>query len=277
MQTTDVIWLLERDIMSENLIRLRLAIEEQGLKCITIPNETPWVGDRNWYDYIPNDTKEPKCVIYYGSIQGCHGVFRKTNWIPGAWCDVNKFKCSAYYPKYYDCLLNRDHEFIPFGLLHTRKDELYKKFGEDGCIFLRPDTGEKLFTGFVVEYERFDNDVFNAMPYATEDSELLVVSRPRVIHEEHRCIIVQGKCVAQSMYKPEQERNDSNEIAAYAEAIAHRYSPELCFSVDVGVTPQGLELIEINSFSCSGWYKCDLSPIVKAATQAAIVEYEDIF
>jgi len=282
MQTNDVIWLLERDIFHENLIRLKLAVEEQGMTAIAIPRETPWVEDRDWYGYIPDDKKgkAPSCVIYYGSIQGSHQVLKKTNWIPGVWCDTPKFTCAAYYGKLYDVLLNKEHEFLPFGLLHARKEELYQKFGVDGCIFLRPDSGEKLFTGVIIEYEKFDEKVFDLMPYAIEQSEMLVVAKPRKIYKEYRCVIVNGVCVAQSEYKPNQQEVDFSGLSSYAEKIARIYSPESCFVVDVAETSSNgeeLELIELNSFSCSGWYQCNLPAIVRAASAAAIVEYDDIF
>lgn len=34
-------------------------------------------------------------------------------------------------------------------------------------------------------------------------------------------------------------------------------------------------VIELNSFSCSGWYKCNLSAVVNEANQLALREYED--
>jgi len=62
---------------------------------------------------------------------------------------------------------------------------------------------------------------------------------------------------------------DIDELHKFAEMIAKEYSPEPIFCIDIGVcrNQNELKLIEINSFSCSGLYKCDETIIVKEVSE----------
>lgn len=269
------VWILEHDTFQENLIRLKLEIEQQGMECIVLSDESLWKG-RDW-DSILGDSNEAPCATYYGSLQGAQQILAKTNWVPGVWCDLEKFKCSTYYPPLYKELLNQNHRFLPFGLFKTLKDELYEQFSVDGCIFVRPDTGAKLFTGQIVEHERFDKEVEYLGFYEPKDSDMIVVAEPQKIVEEHRVIVINGKAIAQSLYRPDKYDMGSPSVGEYAEQVAKLYNPQRCFVVDIAVTSEGYRVLELNSFSCSGWYKANLADIVRESSIAAVQEWEELY
>ena len=46
---------------------------------------------------------------------------------------------------------------LPYGELKRKKDYLFKLFGDNDFIFVRPDSGFKTFTGDVVNYNNYEN------------------------------------------------------------------------------------------------------------------------
>ena len=61
------------------------------------------------------------------------------------------------------------------------------------------------------------------------------------------------------------------EVRAYAEAVLAevRWRPDPTFMVDVCESGSGLWLVELNSFSGSWFYRCDLAAVVTEASELA--------
>jgi hypothetical protein len=61
---------------------------------------------------------------------------------------------------------------------------------------------------------------------------------------------------------------DVHDFAAQALA-ATPWRPDEVFMLDVCESGDGLRIVELNSFSCSGLYACDLPAVVAAVSEAA--------
>lgn len=279
------VWLLEYDVFHENQDALQEEIKHQGYECSVISKDDAWTNlldiknPKYWYDVIPSSN----CVVYYGCLEFGQFIKNKLNYAPGAWCTMDNYDCSKYYTPYWNELLNQNHRFLPFGLLSTLKDKLYKEFGRDDTIFVRPNRGNKVFTGQLIYKEKFDEQLNKMAFYEPSQEELVVVAEPISIDREYRIIVIDGKAVTGSQYRGIcnlfQEQDESHipqEVFVFAEVVAQLYQPDKAFVVDIAETYGGYKVIEINSFSCSGWYRSNLSKIVKAASEAAEKEWADI-
>jgi len=280
-------WLIEDFDPDDSRVALIEEVKRQGLQCEVvcyIPFES---GD---YNMFPDSYDQ--CVVFQGSLNLARQL-RSKRWVPGVWCDLKQFKCSTYYPYFGKFLLNQDYFFVPVFELRRRKDNLYQHLGLDDTIFIRPDSGFKTFTGKLVERRHFDADLEWMEEFSDKDS-LAVVSTPKVIQEEYRLIVCKRQVVTGSVYRQDSDRkyvslDDINaKMAAEITDFACRccdeadWEPERIFVMDIclvggsSCVADNLRIMELNSFSCSGLYACNLERVVSVASSLASEEYMDL-
>jgi len=185
---------------------------------------------------------------------------------------------------------------LPFGEIKRLSKEDDFKYWIGSQFFIRPDSGLKEFTGQVV----YDNQVIsNYRPmwgnnrlgmmtpeevqdtYRVEDDLLCVVARARYIEKEWRVVIGDKKVITGCQYKFRDELCESEDfpekVKEYAEKVAQcGWEPARVYVMDIASDVHGeLGLLEINSFSSSGLYKCDLSKIVKEVSIIAENEWKE--
>ena len=177
---------------------------------------------------------------------------------------------------------------LPYGELLRQKGFLYDKLGADGAIFIRPNRGNKIFTGTLVYRERFEKDIDIMGCYHVQPNELCVVCEPHNVKKEWRYLIVDGRVVTGSEYRPGLHECTagisvhSDDYVAYrvAEDIIENveYCPDRCWTLDICMTRQGsFYLLEVGCFSCAGLYVMDASRVVKAVSQAAVEDWKEIY
>jgi hypothetical protein len=159
---------------------------------------------------------------------------------------------------------------LPAGDLLRRWENLTN----DGSLFIRPDSGAKPFTGHVVAPD--EKHKIKSLIRAIGPESLVVVAPAREIGEENRFVICDRKVVAGSRYLPDESPDYKNSFLRLADKIArHKWQPDLCYTVDIAESEGGIYLLEINSFSCAGFYQCNINHIVKCASAAAMREWEE--
>lgn len=227
-----------------------------------------------------DDFIEDECIICRGSIQFVSEIQRKCKWIPGTYYTKEKYLCSSYYPYFGEHLLNSDYIILPFGDLTRRKEWIFDTLGEDRTIFLRPNSGGKVFTGTLINKETFEKDIHLLGPYNIDKGELCVVSRPYNLTIENRYVVVKNKVITGSSYRDEKNRIIENHVPLvdfdWIQGILDevRYEPDPAWVVDTCITKGGKQaILEINSFSCSGLYGCDMDKVVKAVNEVALEEW----
>jgi hypothetical protein len=105
---------------------------------------------------------------------------------------------------------------------------------------------------------------------------LVVVASPRPIGREWRLIVVEDRIVASSQYAEGRARaittGSPHEVRSFTAAMLAdvRWRPDPIFMVDVCESGDQLWLVELNSFSSSWLYQCDLSTVVREASALAI-------
>lgn len=223
--------------------------------------------------------KTDDCVVIYGSIN-----FVKQNlkhgFIPGAYLQEQAMNCTGYIPYIDDnkLLANSNHVFATYKDFKSRKDFFYDIF-QTNKIFVRPNCGLKTFTGVPIHQDEFDYEM-NTLEKLTSvsDDTLILISNCKKITNEYRFFIVNREVITGSQYKLNDELNIASGYSQEAFNVAvqmakNKWQPDIAYVCDVGIVNGEPKIIELNSFSCSGFYACDIDLIINAIDCSAIKEY----
>lgn len=276
---TTVKWLIEDGTFSEDIQPIVEEVYKQGMVAKVVkylPFET---GEYDQFE--PHD-----CVVVLGSINLVRQIQRTKPWIPGAFANFKNMECLTYYAHFGKYLLNSEYHICPVGDLSRRIPDLEEKWGE---LFIRPSSGMKQFTG-----QRLDVKGWKSNPEMYGKPEQTVVVSPynSGLRQEYRLFCSGTKVLGGSQYyncegQYETKGLDMNNLSipekravGFMEGILREtaWRPDPIFVADIGMLLNGHipKLLEINSFSCSGWYKTPPAELVRSAAQAAIKEYEEI-
>jgi len=218
--------------------------------------------------YNPHD-----CIVCYGDIDFVRQVHRRAPFIPGAWCNFDHMKCSTYYAYLGKYLLNQQYAMMPVGDLLRRWDDL-SSIVPGKSLFIRPDSGAKPFTGYVVAPD--EKHHIRTLVEAVGPETLVVATLEKPITAEWRFVICNKNVVASCQYLPCQSTWVHPEAFRLAYKIAHHtWQPDLCYTVDIAESEDKMYLLEINSFSCAGFYQCNMEAIVRNASQVAFEEWAE--
>ena len=203
--------------------------------------------------------------VFFGCIEGVKQVQLNSHAI--IWANWDDLACHSYYAYYGPYLTQKEYGFYPFQEIIRLKDFLYKTYGENNRIFIRPDSNDKAFTGEVVEEPRLNHWL---KAYEPKPNLLCVVSKPIKIHAEYRFIVVDSKVITGSQYKIggmiQSEPCMDQRLIDFAEKLASIWQPHPVFVMDIAQErdTNNLSLMEIGSINAAGFYKCDVKAIVKA-------------
>lgn len=243
------LWAIQTKLTQEDSTRhLVRAFQDFGLNWAAFPFP-PFVGN------VP-DFRWDGPIIYYGSTALVKRVYETYNLHKSArlWYDEFTHQPTWYGPRFGAAYLNRKGRFVRLG------DFLNEDHPFDFRFFARPNSGLKLFAGKVYDFVDFQQfvDMSQNNVLMTLDAQIMVNEEVRQIEREFRTWIVDGEVAAAVQYKvgtkmwPSQEVPE--EVVAFARANARECSPSPVFVLDVAQTPDGLAVIEINSFHSSGFY-----------------------
>ncbi len=265
-------WLIQDDVFPESIDSLVDAVKKAGY-------EYKFIKTKELYQDLDVFDKD-SCVIFIGSLQQAKNIQRTKSWIPGTYYNVPQFNCNAYYSKLGKYLLNDTYTMLPFGELERQRDRLYEIYGIDNTIFLRPNRGDKLFTGQIVYKEHFTDTLLHRLP-KIDSEELVIVSEPRNIIAEWRFIVVNGEIVTGSQYKKNdrfhKDVNCPSEAIEFAKQILF-YNPDNVWVIDVCKTAQNeYRLMEVGCFSCAGQYDCDKDIIVDRVSKQALKDWQEAY
>ena len=274
-------WIIEH-IFDDHTDQLVQSLKKMGVDHKVISDAAQYNTD--WKElYSPEE-----CVVTHGSIQFGNLVQRYTKWIPGHICADDNYKCSYFYPKFGDLLLNSNFIMLPYGCLVDKTDFIFEVMGIQDAIFIRPDGGKKSFSGMITYKENFEKD-FGLMGFYDEvkPESICVISNPRNLVGEWRLQIVNDKVITGSKYKEwnaglyqakfSRVKEDSPEFK-YAEKVLQevKYAPDIAWCLDICQTKEGeLYVLETGSFSSAGVYDVDTDKLVEAINKAAIEEWEE--
>ena len=259
-------WLIEADVYGDEVVPLLDEIRRQGMAAAVVPHRSlravaaPTVGG----EAIPSEG----CVIGYGTYPFAQQILLHRRWAPGAWCSAERLDCATYLAYFGRHMLNQHSALLPGVEAIRQRDWLFSVFGRDGRVFARPTSCHKLFVGRCI-----DRDSFAAAlaPTRYDPSTLVVVAAPQPIAREWRLIVIADCVVAGSQYAVNGARaiaaDCPPEVRAFAELVLAdvRWRPDPAFMLDVCESAGRLALVELNSFSGSWLYACDVAAVVSSA------------
>jgi hypothetical protein len=149
---------------------------------------------------------------------------------------------------------------------------LFSIYGRNEQVFARPTSCHKLFVGRCIDRESFATAL---APTRYDPASLVVVAAPQPISREWRVVVIGDRIASGSQYavggKREITAEFPPEVRAFAESMLSevRWRPDPAFMLDVCESAGQLWLVELNSFSGSWLYRCDLQVVVSAASQLA--------
>lgn len=237
--------------------------------------------------YIPHSEKsetipytKADCVVLYGSINFVRQQIKNNIFTPGAYLEEKSMKCLGYMPfiDEPDLLANSNHVFTTFTDLIRRKNFFYDIFNTN-MIFIRPNCGLKTFTGLPLHLDDFDREINSLRKLtAVMDDTLILVSSGKRILQEYRFFIVNREVVTGSQYKYKDKLSvkAGYSMEAYEVALkmaANKWQPDIAYACDVGIVNGVPKIIELNSFSCAGFYGCDIEKLIQAIDHVAVLEY----
>jgi len=286
----DVVWVIEDTRFDECHSPQDVATEvkRQGMTAHVVKYQPMGGWDCQAFPQYPMQ----RPLLFVGSL-GLGGlVYRETEHSPGIYCVPSRYACVVYYPAFGKWLLNGDYAMVPYGDAARCKNWIFETFGsgdKDPCVFVRPNSGMKtMSSGSVVSYATFESELERLHRYKAPNhiqNELLVFSSPKKIAAEYRFIMADRKVVACSQYKPSVIATVPPFVIDKAVEIAHEVKeiPERMWVLDIAEVDyddrhwslQNYKVVEINSFSCSGWYACDLEAIVHEASRVALQQNEE--
>lgn len=271
-----VTWVIEGEAFEENIDALKAELTRQEVP-FELVKYIPFKEIHNPKDVAPNG-----CVLFYGSLNLMRQLLRQKSWIPCGWCTLKNFECSTYYAYFGKFLLNQDYIMMPAVELLRQKNFVYNKMGIDDCVFVRPSSGFKEFAGAIVPFKEMNENVLGFGFYHENPELLTVVTTPKVIAKEWRFVVAKKKVITGSQYRlgkdvePELVKMTCN-AAVFAQNIvdAAEWEPDPIYTLDVCESNGELYLLELNAFSTSGLYDCDLEVIVRVASEMAEEEWKE--
>lgn len=271
-------WIIEKDVWHpKEEACLVEALTKLGFE-YKLVESIPFVKDPNLKKRFP----EEDCVIASGSIQFNVDVQRETTWIPGTYATFKNYECSNYYPYLGNLLLNSEYVFVPYGDLTRLNKMLIEKFGSNNAVFIRPDSGKKLFKGKVVTLENWKSEMDECEMWGVGRNDMVLVSFPRNVSREWRFFVADKRVFTGCMYKSYGLLKEDIELNKKAEELAQKaayiYQPDSCFSIDIcQVDENEMKVLEFNAATSAGMYDCDIEKIVLEFSRVALLEHKDYF
>lgn len=263
-------WLIEADVYGDEAIPLLNEIRRQGMLAEILPHQAlkkgsvPVVGGQA--------LAAESCVIGYGTFPFARQIQLHHRWKPGAWCSAENLDCTTYFAYFGRFLLNQHYAVMPGVEAIRQRDWLFSIFGRNGEVFARPTSCQKLFVGRRVSIEAFATAL---APTRYDPTSLVVIAAPRAITREWRVVVAGDRVIAGSQYavdgKPAIAPDCPAEVTQFVASVLSevRWRPDPIFMLDVCESEGRLWLVELNSFSGSWLYRCDLAAVVEAASELA--------
>jgi len=270
-------WLIEDYDHDSSIESLKSEVRSQGMDLEVVKYE-PW--ESGTFNQYPNED----CVIFYGTLNLARQLQKQKGWIPGVYCNFQNLCCVSYYSYWAKYLFNSDYIMLPMMEVLRRQDYVYDIFGIEDTIFIRPNSGAKTFTGQTLPKETIEKEFKLFGNYAGKplDQIITIISSPKVIDKEWRCVIIDKKVVAYSQYKKNDKLDIENSIDSEALCLADKiakeeWQPDIAYTLDICKSGDKYSLLEVNSFSCSGLYEADPGPVVKEISRVALIEWKDFY
>lgn len=211
---------------------------------------------------------------------------RNIHGTPGLYYHPTNYNVSNWLPNLDQKLpiLNKSAIFLPSGLLPTIHTKLLLSIANNNQVFIRPDSGNKLFTGCSININNWDYNISHIT--SKLNKETMVVIAPHVFLNdiEWRCWIVNNKVVAYSPYSwnnnikiDVRDAVPTNVLELATSVAEYSWQLDYTYVLDIVLDLNGVAYInEINATSTSGIYEVELDILLVELRNLAIAEYNEL-
>lgn len=258
-------WYVESELWGEDGLTLAAAIADAD-------DELRWIEAADALD--PADLQPAAPAVLRASIPLAEAALARAGGLHGAaaWVHQPALDLDRYAPLLGARYLNHAHRLLPFGELLPREAELFDALGSQDQLFVRPLAGDKGFEGDVHQRKYWVSD-FAALEGRVDPQTEVMVAPLRPLATEWRTVIVRELAICGCEYRHHVRGNRPElppapqEVLDFASASAAALAaaaPAL-FVLDIGrVAADGqLAVIELNAFSSSDLYDCDIDEVVE--------------
>lgn len=202
-------------------------------------------------------------IFVYGSVKLSRLAKANTHWRPGSFYGGNH-RYEVYAPYYGEHLLNADATVFSFGEPIRWKEREEK--------FIKPYADAKVFTGRVfaeAEWKDFVHESL-AQPRTPMLHAATAVQASPVQHliSEARVWIIGNQVIHSVYYRFHGDQPYQKQVAAdgleFVQQMITRFSIADAYVMDIGHTPDGWKIVEINCINSAGFYSADPRPIFRA-------------
>lgn len=245
-------WLIQENILDRD-DEFKTEIERQGMKCKIAGSSTIRVSP---YTLFPPESS----VIYRGGLGLLYNI-DQCEWYPGALCNRTDYNFSHYSSSLGEYLLNSKYHLLNINELNRRAKELVEYYNSP-FLFVKLDNGCQTF---------FESKIWSMRKTIPNFGiNLAVVAPPKKITREWRFYVADKQAFTGSLYienaQIKFEEVSSGLVFDYANFIASKlgkdFVNEKIFVLDVCEYRRDLFVLEINCFSSSGVYFCNIPKIV---------------
>jgi hypothetical protein len=189
--------------------------------------------------------------------------------------DVENFKCSSYYPLFgaHNLLLNADAIWMPWDNFCLRGEKMFEMFKTDK-LFIRPDSGHKIFTGTTIRPKWFEKELhtITTLPSTSglKGDTMILVAPAKKITKEARFLFGPSGLVDGAWYNNDGSDRELALMTTFAQdCYMSHFGPfmtvDMCFLEDENLP----RIVEVNSFESAGLYDMDMDKVVDAVEQYA--------
>lgn len=264
-------WIVDKSIFEDNKIP-KEEFEKLGVDLF----EFEYVPFTQGKLDIPFSPAEPVVVC------GAFNAVRNLRSFYGCYFNENNFRTNVYMSLFAQSsmFLNDDHVYCSFSDLLSDPMYYYDLFQKD-ILFFRPLDGIKSFTGNSISRRSIDTemdvmkDLYNVSPES-----MILISTPKKIHEESRFLIGNNEIIDYSRYMVDndmiQDKNtNTSAIMFVKDVIKHNtWAPDDLYMMDIAITDHGPKIIELNSFSCSGWYGMNEARVIEKVSNIVLENFK---
>lgn len=274
MGNTSVKWIVhDRMLKGESYQNLPDIIRAQGHDCYEIKDYS-LMDDLDQFN-LPSTNH---CAIPYCTVN----LSRNLKKYFGMFVNEHNLKTHVYTswlglpPKTF---LNWNARLTTYFDFKHSKDFWYNHFYEHAdnykdCIFIRPDSGMKLFTGHLIPIADWEHEINFLETTGITNESLIWVTNEKIFWDETRFVICGDQVVDGSRYATNSgselivDKHFPAEFWDFANTVAKGYwKPDEIFVCDVCMTYDGPKVVELNSFNCASFYACDVEKIVKVVSE----------
>jgi hypothetical protein len=261
-------WLIEEFSRDNSFLEIKEAALKRGHQ-VKVVESVPFLYDPHW-SLFPKGSR----TVFLGSIQCAKQLQRSWQhhmWNPGVWCSWDQYKCSTYYAHWGEFVFNTNYTMLPLGDFNRKRHRFM-----DRSVFIRPDAGDKPFTGQVFTPEDIESKLWQISTEDMKPEDLILLSSDKRdrLNREWRVVCSKGKVITGSRYKTaglvDYQRELPDDVREFAQkVIATEWQPDPIYVLDICSDHRGwLYLLEIGALSVAGLYHCDFDLIVEAVETA---------